>query len=98
MELNQMTANIDMSNNRANMAFVGSRGAIWHSLGTEKKPGATLRSWVIDAGLDWSAIKVPALAALEGPEFAHLPPEKRLVDSGMYFNARSDTAAVISPA
>lgn len=93
-----MTANLDMSNNRANMAFLGSRGAIWHGLGSAMQPGQTLQEWAAAAGLNWTAIKVPALAALEGPDFAHMPADRRLVDTGLYFNARSDTAEVISPA
>lgn len=93
-----MAHNIDMSNNRANMAFTGDRGAIWHGLGSQMQPGQSLQSWATAAGLDWTAIKVPAIAALEGVDFNHLPADRRLVDSGLYFNVRSDTAEVISPA
>lgn len=28
-----MSANIDMTNNRANIAFIGSRNDIWHRMG-----------------------------------------------------------------
>jgi len=93
-----MAHNIDMSNNRANLAFLGSRGAIWHGLGSAMQAGMSLQDWAKAAGLDWTAVKVPALAALEGPDFAHMPADRRLVDTGLYFNARSDTAEVISPA
>ena len=65
--------NIDMTNGRANIAFRGSRQDIWHHLGTEMAQFSTINQWAKAAGLDWTAIKVPAIAALNGPEFDHLP-------------------------
>lgn len=91
-----MTANIDMSNDRANIAFLGSRRDIWHRLGQEMAPGMTIEQWALAAGLDWQAVKVPAIANLQGPYFDNFDPGKRFVDTGLYFNARSDTGAVIS--
>lgn len=44
---------IDMSNDRANMAYVGDKP--WHGLGSELEAGADLDQWRIAAGLDWTA-------------------------------------------
>src|SRR5882762_1274856 len=76
-----MTANIDMSNNRANIAFLGSRRDIWHRLGQEMITGMSIDEWAKAAGLNWSAVKVPAIAALEGAQFDHLGTDRfRKVD------------------
>ena len=44
---------IDMSNGRANMAYVGEKP--WHGLGSELEQGASLDQWRIAAGLNWEA-------------------------------------------
>lgn len=44
---------IDMTNGRANMAYVGEKP--WHGLGQELTPGADLDQWRIEAGLAWEA-------------------------------------------
>lgn len=44
---------IDMSNGRANMAYVGELP--WHGLGAELEKGADIDQWRIAAGLNWSA-------------------------------------------
>lgn len=93
-----MAHNIDMSNDRANIAFMGSRGDIWHRLGQQMQAGMTVEQWAKAAGLDWEAIKVPAIASLEGSRFDHLDPSKRFTDTGLYFNARNDTGGIISGA
>src|SRR5215831_11681066 len=85
-----MAHNIDMSNGRANIAFRGSRADIWHRLGHEMQPGMTVEQWAKSAGLDWSAVKVPAFADLGG-----------IAGKGMtgvpdrFFNVRSDTGHVL---
>jgi len=81
-----MTANIN------SIAFLGSREDVWHRIGTEMPAGADLDQWITSAGLDWEAIPVPAIAALEGPRFDHLDPSTRFrrVD-GQCFIVRSDT-------
>lgn len=72
-----MSHNISMVNDRANIAFLGERKDIWHRLGQEMKPGMSSNEWATAAGLDWTAIKVPALAALEGEQFDHIAPGER---------------------
>ena len=44
---------IDMTNGRANMAYVGEKP--WHGLGQELSQGASLDQWRVEAGLDWEA-------------------------------------------
>lgn len=72
-----MAHNIDMTNGRANVAFLGSRKDVWHRLGFEMKPGMTIEDWAKAAGLDWQAIMVPSVADLSGPDFDHLDITKR---------------------
>lgn len=91
---NTMAANIDMSNNRANMAFMGSRKDIWHSLGQEMLAGMSVEEWATAAGLEWQAVKVPAVVNLASPIFDHLDPKKRMYAiEGQSFLVRSDTGA-----
>jgi phage/plasmid-like protein (TIGR03299 family) len=74
-----MAHNIDMTNGRANIAYLGSRADVWHRLGEEMQPGMSITEWARAAGLDWSAIKVPAIASLEGPQFDHIAPSHRFM-------------------
>jgi phage/plasmid-like protein (TIGR03299 family) len=87
-----MAHNIDMSNGRANMAFLGDRADIWHRLGQGMLPGQSIQEWSKAAGLDWTAIKVPALAMLAGPQWDHIEPAKRFMEvEGQRHVVRSDT-------
>lgn len=52
-----MSHNIDMTNGRANIAFLGSKNDVWHKLGHEMKDGMSMDDWRKAAGLDWQAIK-----------------------------------------
>lgn len=86
-----MAHNIDMTGNRANMAFIGSRSDIWHRLGNEMLPGMSIEDWAKAAGLGWQAIKVPAFASLTGDQFDHIEPAKRFMPvDGRNFVVRSD--------
>jgi len=87
---------IDMTGDRANIAFLGSRNDVWHRLGTEMLPGMSIETWLKEAGLDWEAIKVPAIASLEGSRFDHIEPSKRFqkVDNRSFI-VRSDTAGIL---
>lgn len=88
-----MAHNIDMSNKRANIAYLGSRHDVWHELGQEMKPGQSIDTWAREAGLAWEAIKVPAIADLSGPEWQHIDANKRMakVEDRVHI-VRSDTA------
>ena len=94
-----MAHNIDFSNNQANVAFLGSRNDVWHRLGQEMAPGMTIEQWAASAGLDWQAIKVPAIAALSGPAFDHIEASKRFLPvEGDCYVVRSDTGAALGHA
>lgn len=72
-----MAHNINMTNGRANIAFMGKRTSVWHRLGQEMQAGMTVEQWAKAAGLDWTAVKVPAIASLEGAQFDHIEPALR---------------------
>jgi len=61
-----MAHNIDMTNGRANIAFLGSRNDVWHRLGQEMAQGMTVDQWAEAAGLTWSAIKAPVFVTWNG--------------------------------
>ena len=91
-----MAANLDMTNGRANIAFLGSRNDVWHRMGQEMLPGQSIEVWASQAGLGWEAIKVPAIAALNGPQFDHIDASKRFLPvSDRSFVVRSDTGDVL---
>lgn len=91
-----MSANLDMSNNRANIAFLGSRADIWHKMGQEMLPGQSIETWAASAGLGWTAVKVPAIVALQGPQFDHIDFAKRFLPApDRAFIVRSDTAGLL---
>ena len=51
-----------MAHNIEKIAFLGSRADVWHHIGSEMVPGMALEVWAEEAGLNWSAVKVPAIA------------------------------------
>lgn len=92
-----MAHNLDFSNNRANIAFLGSRKDVWHRLGHEMAPGMSIEQWAKIAGLDWEAIMVPAFADLSGPQFDHLNDRMPRVDNVKHC-VRSDTGGHLGTA
>jgi len=91
-----MSHGIDMSNNRANIAFLGSRKDIWHKMGQEMLPGQSATAWAAAAGLGFRAVKVPAVVALEGSAWDHIEPGKRFLPApDRSFIVRSDTAGLL---
>jgi phage/plasmid-like protein (TIGR03299 family) len=91
-----MAHNLDITNNRANIAFLGSRNDVWHRMGQEMLTGQSIADWAQAAGLGWSAIKVPALVALNGPAFDHIEPAKRMLPApDRAFVVRSDNAGLL---
>jgi phage/plasmid-like protein (TIGR03299 family) len=82
-----MAHEIDMSNNRANMAYVGSTP--WHGLGEELSEGAPLEIWCKEAGLNWQA--------LEHSIFTHNPvTQEKTLFGGHKALVRSDTGDQLS--
>lgn len=57
-----MSAMIDMSNGRPNIAFVGETP--WHGLGTKVPAGTPVEDWIVAAGLDFEVAKAPIFAAI----------------------------------
>lgn len=89
-----MAANLDMTGNRANMAFMGSRNDIWHRMGQQMDAGMSIDQWAKAAGLGWEAVKVPAIVALQGPKFDHIEAGKRFLPCpDRSFVVRGDTGA-----
>ena len=91
-----MAHELDMTGNRANIAFLGSRNDVWHKMGTEMLPGQSFAEWTSAAGLGWHAVKVPAIAALEGATFDHIDASRRFLPvADRAFVVRSDTGGVL---
>lgn len=58
-----MAHEIDMSNERENMAY--TEDVPWHGLGQELERDASLEQWQEAAGLNWSAVKSPVMFHVE---------------------------------
>ena len=97
-----MSHNIDMTNNRANIAFRGSRNDIWHRLGQEMQAGMTVDQWADAAGLNWDGIAVPAFAyvnGIGGQEYREVEDRKFIVrsDNGFPLGYVSDRYQIVQP-
>ncbi len=75
-----MAHEIDFSNKRANMAYVGETP--WHSLGAKLPAGADMETWRQAAGLDWEVVETPVMFQ-DGtpPAFHEFPTQKVLLRS-----------------
>jgi phage/plasmid-like protein (TIGR03299 family) len=62
-----MSAAIDMSNRRANMAYVGD--VPWHGLGQILTPDADIETWRREAGLDWQLTPTPSTYQIDGKSY-----------------------------
>lgn len=78
---------IDFSNNRANIAYVGKEP--WHGLGSKLESNQPLDVWMREAGLDWTYERAPVEFCVPYVE-GHRPFTNRFV---LY---RSDTRAPLS--
>lgn len=76
-----------MAHNIEKIAFLGSRADVWHHLGSEMVPGQSLEVWAEEAGLNWTAVKVPAVADCSSLG------QGSVVMRDRAFIVRSDTAA-----
>ena len=102
-----MSHNLDFSTGKAGFAFRGDRNDVWHRLGQQYQPGWTVDDWLKNAGLNWTAEKVPAYADLSALPCASsaltVLDKATLHGSGMrrvekrHFMARSDNAHILSP-
>jgi phage/plasmid-like protein (TIGR03299 family) len=62
-----MSAEIDMSNNRANIAFVGE--VPWHGLGNELTENADIDTWKVEAGMNWKIEESDIINSVTGKPF-----------------------------
>lgn len=81
-----MSHEIDMSNNRANIAFVGETP--WHGLGSPLTPDADMETWRREAGMEWSCVSSPVQFQLADGGLSSF--------SGRRVLYRSDTKAPLS--
>lgn len=84
-----MAHEIDMSNNRANMAFTGRRSKIWHGLGSELTPGSSIETWQKESGMNW---EVERTQVMFQPNMLFTP--KKFADREVLY--RSDTLKELS--
>lgn len=80
-----MAHQIDMTNDRANFAFTGSRDTIWHGLGHEVTQGASVEEWQAAAGMNWTAVETPVIyqrALQDGTYETKMSEEKKLIYRG----------------
>lgn len=75
----------------AEMAFTGSRDAIWHGLGQQLEDNASIEVWKTQAGLDWEVFESAVLyqTVVDGKIESKVFPNKKAL-------FRSDTKAPLS--
>lgn len=88
-----MAHEIDMSNGRANMAYVGETP--WHGLGQELQAGADIDTWKREAGMEWELNETPVLFQ-PTPDGILAPDQGPLVMPGRKILYRSDTKVPLS--
>lgn len=93
-----MAHELDMTNNRANMAYVGEMP--WHGLGFELQQDAPIDEWRVAAGFDWQVKSAPISFAPEGFEEVQIAKRKALYrsDTGANLSVVSDMYKVVQPA
>lgn len=93
-----MSHNIENRDGRWSFAFTGARDQIWHRLGQEVAVGASREEWLNASGLNFCVVKIPAIAALEGPEFDHIAADRRFLPApNRNFLVRQDNGHVLGP-
>lgn len=87
-----------MSDGRRSFAFRGDRNDIWHRLGNQHDPAWTVEDWAKNSGLNYRAIKLPALVDLSqlGLPGVGGMREHESVRS-RWFVCRDDNGHVLSP-
>lgn len=91
-----MAHNIDMTNGRANIAFLGSRKDVWHKLGQEMQFGMSVDEWAKAAGLDWHAVKAVAYVSLPAGIGGTI--DRMQIVDGVRHIVRSDNGHVLGTA
>jgi phage/plasmid-like protein (TIGR03299 family) len=90
-----MAHNIENRDGVYSFAFTGERSEIWHRVGNELPMDASEGEWIAASGFDYRVEKVPAIASLNGPEFDHIAPELRFVETDKRFTVRQDNGHVL---
>jgi len=93
-----MAHEIDMSNKKANMAFVGE--VPWHGLGQKMDPDATLEDWRTQAGMDWDINESVVEYANRVADDVMSFPEKKVLyrsDTGAPLSVVSERYKVVQP-
>lgn len=90
---------IDMTNDRANIAFLGSRNDVWHRLGQEMEPGQSIEAWAAAAGLGWNAAKVPSLARLPNGTIQEIEDQQHIMrdDTWSHLGTASEGYQLVQP-
>ena len=83
---------IDMSNDRANMAYVGQKP--WHGLGVELNPDSPLELWAEQAGFNWEVKKSPVQYQILGADGQPTGDHQTIKNRWALY--RSDTNAPLS--
>lgn len=65
-----MAHEIDMSNDKANMAFVGELP--WHGLGQQLTEDSPIEVWAQEAGMDWTAKEAEVIYNVDGKPISYL--------------------------
>lgn len=100
-----MSDNIQNRNGIDCFAFTGPRKAIWHRKGNSADEANVANMswdeakawWRVNSGHDFEIVKVPAIAAFNGPEFEHFAPENRFQESEYFLLARRDDGHIFAP-
>lgn len=71
-----MAHEIDMSNGRANMAYVGDKP--WHSLGSQLTEDAPLSVWLTEAGMEFEILETTVQGQAIGNQLISMPERKLL--------------------
>ena len=82
-----MAALIDLSNNRANIAYIGTTP--WHGLGKQLTPNTPLETWRVEAGLNFDYLGAPVLFQTTPDTEATAYPRRQVI-------YRSDTQAPLA--
>jgi phage/plasmid-like protein (TIGR03299 family) len=93
-----MADNLDTSTGKFAIAFRGDRNDIWHHHGQVHQDGWTIQDWLEHAGLNWTAVRCPALVDLSSfaAQLVNCPNMKK-VEHDRYI-VRSDNAHVLGHA
>jgi len=91
-----MTAEIDMSNGRANVVYINETP--WHGLGKQLTPGQSLEVWAEEAGQSWEA-KRAALRYTAGKDTVSIPNRKALYrsDTHAFLGMVADGYKIVQP-